>query len=61
MVVRVVALVEDLGMDLGVDSEVEMEVERAGERVEDSEANFSEAGEVKEVEEEEGRVRPRSI
>ena len=50
----VVAVVE-------VDRVEERAGERGVERAGDSEANFSEAGEVREVEEEEGRVRPRSI
>ena len=60
MAVAVAGVVE-VAVVVAVDRVEERAVERVVERAVDSEANFSEAGEVREVEEEEGRVRPRSI
>ena len=54
-------MVVEVAVVVAVDRVEERAVERVVERAVDSEANFSEAGEVREVEEEEGRVRPRSI
>ena len=53
--------VVEVAVVVAVDRVEERAVERVVEMAVDSEANFSEAGEVREVEEEEGRVRPRSI